>query len=873
MKLKLSKALIAVLIKLLNHTDDHEQYVGDIEELYNIHKTRHGASRANIYLLGQVLRSIPFFIFSSIYWGAIMFKNHIKILFRSMLREKAYSLTNITGLTIGMICSFMIIAYVFHEISYDKYFKNADRIYRLETEFNLGQQQEKIATSNFATGFYLKDNLTQVEDVVHFRKYGDNVPVEYGDQQFFEKNVFYSENSVFNVFSLKLLYGNSETALIDPESVILSETTAEKYFGNINPVGKVLKIGNQKEYNVTGVFYDLPSNTHLSFNILCSLEELFREQPIRKTRWMGEHVDYSNYTYLLMNKNANIAEIESKFPGYVDQFMGNILNVVGGEFKLSLFPMKDIYLYSQLEPKIGASGNIKYVYIFSGIAILIMIIAAMNFINLSTAKYVKRAREVGLRKVLGSTRKSIIKQFLSESIIYCLISFVLSVIAVLFILPWYTSILNINLEFSTSLFLKFVSYSFVISLMVGLIAGFYPAIFLSSFAPAETIKGNMSSVSKLSGRLRYALVVFQFTVSIALIIGTIIIYQQVNFMKNTNLGFKKDHTVILQITDGSLINSMDAIKNELTSNPKITGAAFSSFVPGTGAEFNMFLFADNNYNQSKLFAKWNVDADFLDVMGIKIKEGRNFSKDLSLDKTESVIINETAVKEYELKNPIGNTITELDLQQKRKNIIGIVKDFHFTSLHGKIQSMVITQNPSAYKFLSVRIENGDLENTLAYIKDVWTSHNHTKKFEYYFLDEAFDKLYKREVEINNLLIQFTILAIFIACLGMAGLAAFTAEQRTKEIGVRKVMGASITNVISILTKQFIKWVLVANIFAWPIAYYAMEKWLENYPYRIELGINIFFISSFIALVISLITVGYQTLKAALANPADALKYE
>ena len=873
MKFKMSDSLISILIKLLSHSDDHEQYIGDIEELYNKHKERKGKSRANLYLLRQILYSIPFFVLSSIYWGVIMFKNNLKILFRSMMREKAYSITNIAGLTIGMICSFMIIAYVFHELSYDQFYNNADRIYRLESRMNMGQTDVRLATSNYASGFFMKDNLEEVDDVVHFRKAGENVSVEFDDQQFFEKNVVYSGNSVFNVFSLELILGNKESALTAPNTVILSESVSQKYFGRQNPVGKILTIGNSGEFKITGVFKDLPTNTHLCFGMLCSLETIFKETPIVKTRWMGESVDYSSYTYLLLKPNTDPAEIESKLPVYVDKFMGEILKIVGGEFQLFLYPMTDIYLYSEAANQMSSSGSIKYIYIFTAIALLILIIAAMNFINLSTAKYVKRAREVGLKKVFGSTRNSIIKQFLGESVVYSLIAFVLSIISVLLILPWYTSMLNINLQFTLSLFTEFLIYSFFISVMIGFLAGFYPAFFLSSFKPVETIKGNMSNVSKSNGRLRYGLVVFQFTISIALIIGTMIIYKQVDYMKNKNLGFQKEHVLVLQISDPGVLNSTEAIKSEMLRNAGILNAAFSSFVPGIGADFNVYLYADDDFSQSKLFAKWSVDPDYLDLMGIQLVEGRNFSKDITSDLSKSILINEAAIKEYGFQKPVGNIIRELDAEMKPVNIIGVVKDFHFSSVHDIIRPMTITQNPSNYKFLSLRIKNEDLENTLAYVEDVWKSHNHSETIDYYFLDDAFDKLYKHETELSSLLFQFTLLAIFIACLGMAGLAAFTSEQRTKEIGVRKVLGASISDLISILTKQFVKWVLLANIFAWPLAYYIMEKWLQNYPYHIEMGLDIFFSSAFIALIISFITVGYQTLKAALANPVKALKYE
>lgn len=861
------------LLRFLVTEDDFDQYCGDLEEAYSRKISSSADKKARRFLINQIFYSIPKIFLSNFYWGTIMFKNNLKILLRSMIREKGYSITNITGLTIGMICSFMIIAYVFHELSYDKFYKNADRIYRLDTHMNMGQADVRLAVSNVATGLFLKNNLEEVEDVVHLRRMGSNVSVKYEDKEFYEKNIFYSGNSIFNIFSLPLILGNESTALTLPDNVIISESVAHKYFGSENPVGKTLKFDNSSEYKVTGVFQDLPSNTHLCFDILCSFETLTDKIPAVKTRWIGEDVDFDYYTYLLLKDGANSSEIEKKIPAYVDQFMGEVLRYVGGEFKFFLYPMKDIYLHSTAANQMASTRSITYIYLFAGIAILIIIIASMNFINLSTAKYVKRTREVGLRKVFGSTRKSIIKQFLSESVIYCLISFVLSILAVLVILPWYTSIVNINMQFTLSLFLQFVLYSFLIALIVGLLAGFYPAFFLSSFAPVETIKGNMASASKVNGRLRYALVVFQFTISIALIIGTMIIHQQANYMKNKKLGFKKDHVLVLQIMDESIKNSTEEVKSEFLQNPNIEKAAFSSCVPGTGAGFNVFVYADEDYSQSKMFGKWSVDPDYLDLMGMELVSGRNFSKDITTDLTESIIINQSSLKEYNLSKPLGNILREIDGFQKPVNIIGIVKDFHFVSVHDRIRPMTISQKPDYYKFLSLRIKSNNLENTMAYIEDVWTHRNHTETFDYYFLDDAFDDLYKTENELSSLLLQFTILAIFIACLGMAGLAAFTSEQRTKEIGVRKVLGASLSDLVSILIKQFVKWVLLANLFAWPISYFIMEKWLQNYPYRIELTIEIFIVSAIIALVISVITVGYQTLKAALANPVKALKYE
>jgi putative ABC transport system permease protein len=580
------------------------------------------------------------------------------------------------------------------------------------------------------------------------------------------------------------------------------------------------------------------------------------------------------YTYILIQKGSDPRTLEQKFPDMIATNAGNILKAVKGDLKLSLQPLTSIHLHSRLEQEISATSNIAYVYIFSAIALFILFIACMNYMNLATARSVKRAQEVGMRKVLGAHRARIIRQFLGESLITSIISCVIALLFVEFVLPLFRSVSGINLKINYMENPWLIPGLFVLTMIVGLVAGSYPAFFLSSFQPIHILKGSLRT-GTASTHFRGVLVIVQFTISIVLIIGTIITFSQLKYMKNTALGFEKEQILIVPISDESTVESLAPFKEELKNYPGIINVAASSHVPGQTTYYNPFLPEGFTRDQMPWMGQLNVDGDFIPTMGIELLAGRNFSSELKTDQTRSVIINETAAKRFGWEDPVGKTIGDLsdDGAILKKPVIGVVKDFHIESLHREIGPLLITNNPEWLNTLSIRIAQANIPKTMGFLSERWMQHNPLRPFRYFFLDDSFDVQYRADERLSKIFSYFSILAIFIACLGLFGLASYTAEQRTKEIGIRKVLGATISGIVKLLTKEFSKWILVANIIAWPVAYFAMRKWLQGFAYRTSIEFYIFILSAVIALAIALMTVSYQALKAAKADPVKSLRYE
>jgi putative ABC transport system permease protein len=580
------------------------------------------------------------------------------------------------------------------------------------------------------------------------------------------------------------------------------------------------------------------------------------------------------YTYILLQKGADSKTLEQKFPAMIDKNAGSILQAVKGEIKLILQPLTSIHLHSRLEQEISATSNIAYVYIFSAIALFIMFIACMNYMNLATARSAKRAQEVGMRKVLGAHRARIIRQFLSESLITSIISCVIALLFVEVALPLFRSVSGINLRINYMENPWLIPGLLGLTIIVGLVAGSYPAFFLSSFQPIRILKGSLRT-GKASTHFRGVLVIVQFTISIVLIIGTIITFSQLKYMKNTALGFEKEQILIVSISDESTVESLAPFKGELRNHPGIIDVAASSHVPGQTTYYNPFLPEGFTRDQMPWMGQLNVDTDFIPTMGIELSAGRNFSSELNTDQTRSVIINETAAKRFGWDNPVGKTIGELSDSGGfiKRPVIGVVKDFHIESLHREITPLLITNNPEWLNSLSIRIAPNKIPETMGFLSEKWKQHNPLRPFRYFFLDDSFDAQYRADERLSKIFSYFSILAIFIACLGLFGLASYTAEQRTKEIGIRKVFGATISGIVKLLTKEFNRWLLVANIIAWPVAYYAMRKWLQGFAYRTNIELYFFVLSAVIALAIALLTVSYQAFKAAKADPVKSLRYE
>jgi putative ABC transport system permease protein len=800
-----------------------------------------------------------------------MFRNYLKVAVRNIKRHAGYSMINVVGLAIGMTCCILILLWVQDELSYDRYHENADRIYRLCIDANLGTQLRAPVTMAPAAPAMISEFPEVVNAARMVRP--ERVAVKYEDRTFREENVGYADNSVFDIFTFPFISGDPQTALSTPYSVVITEEMAQKYFGDQEPVGKILRLDDEADFTVTAVVKNVPSNSHFSFNMLRSFETLYRENPQLMEAWITARF----YTYLLLAENSDHKKLEEKFAAFVDRHMGDFLSAVGGTVKLFLQPLTRIHLYSDFERDLSAAGDITYVYLFSGIALFVLLIACFNFVNLATARSATRAREVGMRKTLGAGRGKLIGQFLGESVIYSFISIVLAFILLELALPLFNSLAQRELSLNYLQNPWLIPGLVGLALAVGLLAGCYPAFFLSSFKPVRVLKGTWSTTASGSG-FRRALVVAQFVISIALIIGTITIYNQIDFMKNKKLGFDKEHVLIIPGMNQATRQSYLSIRDQLMSIPGVRAVGASSLVPGRGLTKSLFLPEGFSDNQPQTMDFLIVDPDYFPTMGIKIAKGRNFSADLATDSTESAIINETAARRFGWDNPIGKTFRLLTPpgaggETQTFNVVGVVKDFHLQSLHQKIEPQIIFYDLSGLNNISVRIAPENVTHTMDLLKKEWQKINPQRPFDYFFMDESFDSQYRAEERLGTITLYFGLLAILIGCLGLFGMSSYTVEQRTKEIGVRKVLGATVAGIVLLLSKEFTRWVLVANVIAWPAAYLLADRWLGNFAYRIGISWTTFVLAGFLALLIALITVSFQAVKAALANPVETLRYE
>lgn len=807
-----------------------------------------------------------------------MFKNYIKTALRNLFKHKGYSLINIAGLAIGMTSCLLILLYVQHELGYDSFNEKADRIYRVAGSYRYGGRDFEDAASPAPMAGVMVKDYPEVIDAVRFFKYG-NFIAQYKDNSFKERRVFYADTSFFNIFSVPLLIGNPETALASPNKLVLSQNTVKKYFGEEDPIGKTLKINNEKDYEVTGVFQEIPDNSHFHFDMLISLSS----HPVDKDQlWVGQYLQ----TYILLHEKADHQGLEAKFPEMIKKYMAPQLEAflgisveklaAEGEFRVDMYlqPLRKIHLHSDLRAEMEPTSDIKYVYIFSAIALFILMIAAINFINLSTARSAGRAREVGIRKVLGSYRKQLIGQFLTESMVLSLVSMTIAILLFWLALPIFNSLSGKVLSLSDLGRGPMLFALVLVTLLTGILAGSYPAFFISAFRPANVLKGQMKSGAK-ARLVRRGLVVFQFMASIVLIIGTFIVYNQLNYIQDKKLGFNKEQVLILENTY-LLKQQIETFKNEILSYPQIINATISGSLP-VPSDFNItavFPEGETDNKKSTSMQVWAVDHDYVETLGMDIVEGRDFSREFSTD-ASAVIINQEVGRQFGWEKPLGKrlaTIVSLQGDSKLLTVIGVVEDFHFRSLRNNIGPLIMLLSPSPNR-ISFRMKTDDFSGTIGLIRKKWREFLPNQPFEYSFLDEQFDSMYRAERRIGEIFGIFAALAVFIGCLGLFGLAAFTAEQRTKEIGIRKILGATAPKIIRLLVKEFVILISVANAVAWPIAYLVMKGWLKDFAYQTPVQIWLFLSAGFFTLLIALITVSYQAVKAALANPIESLRYE
>jgi len=809
-----------------------------------------------------------------------MLRNYLKIAFRNLSKNKAFSIINIAGLALGLTCCLLITMYVVDELSYDKFHENAENIYRINSDIKFGGQEMSFALSNDPIGATLERDYPQVKESVRFRSYG-NFLVTKGAQTFKEERVIFVDSTLFEVFTFPLIIGDPQTALARPNTMVITESTARKYFDRTDVIGEVLRFDNEDDYEITGVMQDIPRNSHIRYDFFLSLAG---DEQSQQNIWLSHNF----YTYVVLEDGADPGFLPEQMDQLMELYVGpqaqQMIDITLEEFEASgnyvlytLMPLTDIHLHSDRAYEMGANSNIQYVYLFAAIAFFVLLIACINFMNLSTARSAGRAREVGIRKVLGSVKSRLIGQFLTESILMTLIAFVLAIVAAWLLLPWFNQLAGKEIALNTFANWAIFPVLLVFVLVTGLLAGSYPAFFLSSFRPVNVLKGRLGVNGGSSSLFRSGLVVLQFVASVLLIIGTIVIYRQLNYIQTKELGFNKEQVLIIEDAY-ALDNNLQAFKEEVLRESGVKSATISSFLPVPSNRSDSPLFATPIPDQENAVQSqhWWIDHDYFKTMGMDITAGRAFSRDFPSD-SSAIIINEAAVEMFGFDNPVGEDIYRLqgeinDPTVESFKVVGVVKDFHFESLRSNITPVTFFLGRSSGN-ISIRMSTDDIANTISRIESKWKEMAIGQPFSYTFMDEAFDEMYRAEQRVGNIFVSFAILAIFIACLGLFGLSAFMAEQRMKEIGIRKVLGASINNIVTMLSKDFLKLVIIAALIAFPLAWWGMSTWLEEFAYRTELSWWIFAVAAVIAIVIAIATVSFQAFRAAVANPVNAIKSE
>ncbi|WKN43706.1 ABC transporter permease [Tunicatimonas pelagia] len=856
------------------HPDLHKYIEGDLLELYEERVKTSGRRKANIKFALDVLLLFrlsiirPFTQHQSIIHTA-MLKSYFTIAFRNLAKRKFYAGINILGLSIGLTSCLLIVLYIHHELSYDTMHTKADRIYRV----GLKSLEAGDIVTTAPLAFTAVEELPEVESATHICHFLSTQTIRYDEITIVEEKIYFADSTFFDVFSFKLLAGDPTTALTEPNTLVITEEMAHKYFEDEPALGNILLVGDGKiPHKVTGVVENLPSNVHFHFNMLRPMASLALS---RVDDWFSN----SFVTYLLLHEGAPPESIEAKFPGLVKKYVGPALERYLGvsletfaeqqgiQYGYFLQPLLDIHLHSNLRQELEPNGDITYVYIFGAIAFFIILLACINFMNLATARAANRAKEVGVRKTLGSLRSSLVGQFMTESVVLSLIATSLAVVATNLLLPSFGNIAG--REISSALFTQpwFLLSLLGLMLVVGMLAGSYPAFYLSSFRPVEVLKGKLKAGARSSG-IRNTLVVFQFFVSITLIICTLLVYRQLEYAQAKNLGLTKENVLIVYGAQRLTGNQQAAFRLALLDKSQIVNASVSNRIPpGT---ISTTIFRKATTEEDAILRIYEVDYDYLPTMQIELLEGRNFSQDFSTD-TTAILLNEAAAKSFGSKNLLNEEVVHTG-SGRTYRVIGIVKDFNFESLRNEIQPLALTLTTRG-SYLSARISGKDVSATVEQIESLWEQYAPDQPFQYAFLDDNYDALFRAEQRLGKVFSIFTGLAIAVACLGLLGLATFMAEQRTKEVGIRKVMGASESHLILLLSKDFTKLVVIAFGIATPVAYLIVQKWLEGFAYHTDIAPLIFVLSGTGALLIAWLTVSWQSVKAALANPVDSLRNE
>ncbi len=808
-----------------------------------------------------------------------MLRNYIKVALRNIGRNKANAFIIITGLAVGMATCMLIMLWVTDELNFDNFHQDADNIYRLCSELTMGGSTRRVPTGSNPMAPAIQTACPGVMAVTRIMT-GERTEIEYGDKRIFEDNIIYADSQFFSVFTFPLIQGDPQTALASAYSVVITQDIARKYFGNDDPMGKILRFSINYEYIVTGIIEKVPPNSHFSFDIIGSFRSVFPEEVDNLQNWG----DLNRYVYIRTSPETEAGDIERKISSLIEGRFGNTLKKNGVILNVYLQPLNDIHLHYDFTYEGGLDrqpGSVIYIILFTAIAIGVLLIACANFINLATASSLRRVREIGVRKTFGADLRRLIFQFLMESILYSIGALIIAILLIELALPSFNGMIQRDLSLELFVSPWIIPGLILFAVLVGVIAGIYPAVSLSLMKPVEVLKSAYCPTASRS-LLRKILVVGQYTISIALIIGSATIFEQVRYMKNMNLGFAKDQLLAIRNLDYLAATRAVSLRNEITQTAGVVGASLSS--SGLGGEDILVL----NFRPEEasvddiLMVVMYSDELAVPTFGLELASGRNFSSQMVSDSLEAVMINEAAARKLGWDDPVGKSIKELTRTpdgpswQSRK-VIGVFKDFHYINLRQPVEPLIMSirhgQDTQPFRYLSIRVETKDISNTLAAIRDKWDQLSGDVPFDYFFVDDRFAEQYQTEERLEKIAASFSLLAIFVACLGLFGMASHTVRQRTKEIGIRKVLGATSRKIVFLLTTDLIKWVLIANVIAWPIAYYFMNRWLETFAYRTNISPSIFILSAVLALGAALATVAYHALRASRANPVQSLKYE
>lgn len=835
------------LLKQIYSFDNADAYSGDIEEDFAEIQKCQGRAKAKRWIWFHAIAALPRWGQHFTIWRFTMFSNYFKIAFRNFLRHKAYTFINISGLAIGIACCIMIMLWVQDELSYDRFHENADDLY--VATFSNGSKVTPTALSP-----YLKEEYPEVIHASRYSGQGRNL-LKYKDKDIYQEGGIMVDPDFLKMFTIPFLKGNPETALDDPHSILLSEEVALKLFGTSDPINQTLNYNTSLDMKVTGVFKDYPDNSHMSFQYLIptALAMTYNEN---FTTW-----DYNNIrTYVQLQKNTPVKSVDAKITDVVERHRPQ------DKRSMSLQPITRVHL----NPFYSSGGTILYVYLFSALAFFILLIGCINFINLTTARSTNRAKEVGIRKTVGAFRSHLIRQFFGESLIMTLNASVLAIGLVCLFLPMFNDLTGKSFTWKLLIQQMIVLGILGIIFLTVMMAGSYPSLLLSRFQPVKVLKGKL--MTSMKGALfRKVLVVLQFSLSILLILGSLMIFRQVQYLRARDVGYDRDNIVYFGIGTRFRQN-IETIKTEWLSHSNIIGVTLTDIAPyrwQSNAGFGDVHWEGKTHQQVKMVMV-SVDYDYLETIGLNMAQGRFFSKEFSTDASAAYVVNQAAVRAMEMDEPIGK---ELKVWDMSKRIIGVVEDYHFESLHNEIIPMAMRIDPRWHNQACIRISPNRIPDTLAFLENTWKEIYPEYPFEYRFLDETIQNQYRSEQAIGKLVTVFTVLALFISCLGIFGLSSFTAEQRTKEIGIRKVLGATVSSIIKHISKEFVLLVVISNVIIWPLAYFLLNRWLQTFAYRISIGWWPFVLTGIAVLVVSLLTVSWQIIRAATANPVESLRYE